>query len=150
MKIISSVDNLPVWEVVERVNSLLASHQSIVLTAPPGAGKSTLLPLTVVDAVGEGKVIVVEPRRIAAIQIAARMSYMIGERVGATVGYRVRFDSCVSDATRFEVVTEGILVRMLMDDPTLDGVAVVMFDEFHERSIACFVNNMPAFAYQQD
>lgn len=136
MKIISSVDNLPVWEVVERVNSLLASHQSIVLTAPPGAGKSTLLPLTVVDAVGEGKVIVVEPRRIAAIQIAARMSYMIGERVGATVGYRVRFDSCVSDATRIEVVTEGILVRMLMDDPTLDGVAVVMFDEFHERSIA--------------
>ncbi len=136
MKIISSVDNLPVWEVVEKVNSLLASHQSIVLTAPPGAGKSTLLPLTVVDAVGEGKVIVVEPRRIAAIQIAARMSYMIGERVGATVGYRVRFDSCVSDATRIEVVTEGILVRMLMDDPTLDGVAVVMFDEFHERSIA--------------
>ncbi|MGM9734492.1 MAG: ATP-dependent helicase HrpB [Prevotella sp.] len=136
MKIISSVDNLPVWDVVEKVNSLLASHQSIVLTAPPGAGKSTLLPLTVVDAVAEGKVIVVEPRRIAAIQIAERMSYMIGERVGATVGYRVRFDSRVSDATRIEVVTEGILVRMLTDDPTLEGVAVVMFDEFHERSIA--------------
>ena len=136
MKIISSVDNLPVWDVVEKVNSLLASHHSIVLTAPPGAGKSTLLPLTVADAVGGGKVIVVEPRRIATIQIAERMSYMIGEKVGATVGYRVRFDSRVSDATRIEVVTEGILGRMLIDDPTLDGVAVVMFDEFHERSIA--------------
>ena len=136
MKIISSVDNLPVWDVVGEVNRLLAGHQSIVLTAPPGAGKSTLLPLTVVDAVGEGKVIVVEPRRIAAIQIAERMSYMIGERVGATVGYRVRFDSRVSAATRIEVVTEGILSRMLVEDPTLDGVAVVMFDEFHERSIA--------------
>ena len=136
MKIISSVDNLPVWDVVEKVNSLLASHHSIVLTAPPGAGKSTLLPLTVADAVVGGKVIVVEPRRIAAIQIAERMSYMIGEKVGATVGYRVRFDSRVSDATRIEVVTEGILGRMLIDDPTLDGVAVVMFDEFHERSIA--------------
>ena len=136
MKIISSVDNLPVWDVVEKVNSLLASHHSIVLAAPPGAGKSTLLPLTVADAVGGGKVIVVEPRRIATIQIAERMSYMIGEKVGATVGYRVRFDSRVSDATRIEVVTEGILGRMLIDDPTLDGVAVVMFDEFHERSIA--------------
>ena len=136
MKIISSVDNLPVWDVVEKVNSLLASHHSIVLTAPPGAGKSTLLPLTVADVVGGGKVIVVEPRRIATIQIAERMSYMIGEKVGATVGYRVRFDSRVSDATRIEVVTEGILGRMLIDDPTLDGVAVVMFDEFHERSIA--------------
>ena len=136
MKIISSVDNLPVWDVVEKVNSLLASHHSIVLTAPPGAGKSTLLPLTVADAVVGGKVIVVEPRRIAAIQIAERMSYMIGEKVGSTVGYRVRFDSRVSDATRIEVVTEGILGRMLIDDPTLDGVAVVMFDEFHERSIA--------------
>ena len=136
MKIISSVDNLPVWDVVDKVNSLLANHSSVVLTAPPGAGKSTLLPLTVLQAVGEGKIVVVEPRRIAAIQIAERMSCMIGEKVGATVGYRVRFDSRVSDATRIEVVTEGILVRMLIDDPTLEGVAVVMFDEFHERSIA--------------
>ena len=136
MKIISSVDNLPVWDVVDKVNSLLANHSSVVLTAPPGAGKSTLLPLTVLQAVGEGKIVVVEPRRIAAIQIAERMSCMISEKVGATVGYRVRFDSRVSDATRIEVVTEGILVRMLIDDPTLEGVAVVMFDEFHERSIA--------------
>ena len=132
----SLVDRLPVWNVVEEVNGLLADHPSIVLTAPPGAGKSTLLPLTVLDAVEEGRVVVVEPRRIAAIQIAERMSAMIGETVGNTVGYRVRFDTKVSASTRVEVITEGILLRMLVDDPTLDGVSVVMFDEFHERSLA--------------
>lgn len=132
----SLVDRLPVWNVVDEVNGLLAQHPSIVLTAPPGAGKSTLLPLTVLDAVDEGRVVVVEPRRIAAIQIAERMSAMIGESVGNTVGYRVRFDTKVSASTRIEVITEGILLRMLVDDPTLDGISVVMFDEFHERSLA--------------
>ena len=132
----SLVDRLPVWNVVDEVNGLLAQHPSIVLTAPPGAGKSTLLPLTVLDAVDEGRVVVVEPRRIAAIQIAERMSAMIGETVGNTVGYRVRFDTKVSASTRVEVITEGILLRMLVDDPTLDGISVVMFDEFHERSLA--------------
>lgn len=132
----SLVDRLPVWNVVDEVNGLLAQHPSIVLTAPPGAGKSTLLPLTVLDAVDEGRVVVVEPRRIAAIQIAERMSAMIGETVGNTVGYRVRFDTKVSASTRIEVITEGILLRMLVDDPTLDGISVVMFDEFHERSLA--------------
>lgn len=132
----SLVDRLPVWNVVEEVNGLLADHPSIVLTAPPGAGKSTLLPLTVLDAVEEERVLVVEPRRIAAIQIAERMSAMIGETVGNTVGYRVRFDTKVSASTRVEVITEGILLRMLVDDPTLDGISVVMFDEFHERSLA--------------
>src|SRR5574344_3112083 len=132
----SLVDRLPVWNVVEEVNSLLADHTSIVLTAPPGAGKSTLLPLTVLDAVEAGRVLVVEPRRIAAIQIAERMSAMIGEETGYTVGYRVRFDSKVSASTRIEVITEGILLRMLVDDPTLEGISVVMFDEFHERSLA--------------
>ena len=132
----SLVDRLPVWNVVDEVNGLLAQHPSIVLTALPGAGKSTLLPLTVLDAVDEGRVVVVEPRRIAAIQIAERMSAMIGETVGNTVGYRVRFDTKVSASTRVEVITEGILLRMLVDDPTLDGISVVMFDEFHERSLA--------------
>lgn len=132
----SLVDRLPVWNVVDEVNGLLAQHPSIVLTAPPGAGKSTLLPLTVLDAVEEGRVLVVEPRRIAAIQIAERMSAMIGETVGNTVGYRVRFDTKVSASTRVEVITEGILLRMLVDAPTLDGISVVMFDEFHERSLA--------------
>ena len=105
------------------------------MTAPPGAGKSTLLPLTILDALLEGKVVMLEPRRIAARQIAERMASMLGEPVGRTVGYRMRFEQCVSAGTRIEVVTEGILVRRLVDDPGLEGVAVVIFDEFHERSL---------------
>ena len=105
------------------------------MTAPPGAGKSTLLPLTILDALPEGKVVMLEPRRIAARQIAERMASMLGEPVGRTVGYRMRFEQCVSAGTRIEVVTEGILVRRLVDDPGLEGVAVVIFDEFHERSL---------------
>ncbi len=106
-----------------------------MVTAPPGAGKSTLLPLTILDALPEGKVIMLEPRRVAARQIAERMAWMLGEPVGRTVGYRMRFEHKVSADTRVEVLTEGVLVRRLVDDPGLDGVAVVIFDEFHERSI---------------
>ena len=105
------------------------------MTAPPGAGKSTLLPLTILDALPEGKVVMLEPRRVAARQIAERMAWMLGESVGKTVGYRMRFEQCVSAGTRIEVVTEGILVRRLVDDPGLEGVSVVIFDEFHERSL---------------
>ena len=105
------------------------------MTAPPGAGKSTLLPLTILDSLSEGKVVMLEPRRVAARQIAERMAWILGEPVGKTVGYRMRFEQCVSAGTRIEVVTEGVLVRRLVDDPGLDGVAVVIFDEFHERSL---------------
>ena len=107
----------------------------MVVTAPPGAGKSTLLPLTVLDAFPEGKVLMLEPRRIAARQIAERMAWMLGEPVGRTVGYRMRFEHCASAGTRVEVLTEGVLVRRLVDDPGLEGVSVVIFDEFHERSL---------------
>ncbi|MBR3290594.1 MAG: DEAD/DEAH box helicase [Bacteroidales bacterium] len=109
----------------------------VVVTAPPGAGKSTILPLTMLEALpeGGGKIIMLEPRRIAARQIAGRMAELLGEDVGETVGYRIRFDKKVSSHTRIEVVTEGILTRMLVDDPTLEGVAVLIFDEFHERSL---------------
>ena len=106
-----------------------------MVTAPPGAGKSTLLPLTILDSLPEGKVVMLEPRRVAARQIAERMAWMLGEPVGKTVGYRMRFEQCVSAGTRVEVVTEGILVRRLVDDPGLEDVAVVIFDEFHERSL---------------
>ena len=106
-----------------------------MVTAPPGAGKSTLLPLTILDSLSEGKVVMLEPRRVAARQIAERMTWLLGEPVGKTVGYRMRFEQCVSAGTRIEVVTEGVLVRRLVDDPGLDGVAVVIFDEFHERSL---------------
>ena len=117
------------------MNRALSERGGAVVTAPPGAGKSTLLPLTILDALPDGIVVMLEPRRVAARQIAERMAWMLGEPVGKTVGYRMRFEQRVSAGTRIEVVTEGILVRRLVDDPGLDGVAVVIFDEFHERSL---------------
>ena len=116
------------------MNRALRERGSVVVTAPPGAGKSTLLPLTILESV-PGKVLMLEPRRVAARQIAERMAWMLGESVGKTVGYRMRFEHKVSADTRVEVLTEGVLVRRLVDDPGLDGVSVVIFDEFHERSI---------------
>lgn len=128
-------DSLPVASIAGEVNDSLRAYPRIVVTAPPGSGKSTLLPLTIAQGLPSGRVIMLEPRRAAARQIAMRMAQMIGERVGATVGYRMRFESEVSDATRIEVVTEGVLERMLVDDPTLENIGAVIFDEFHERSL---------------
>ena len=128
--------SLPASLIADDVNSSLQTHNSLVITAPPGAGKSTLLPLTILSSLGDGeKILMLEPRRLAARQIAERMAQILGETVGETVGYRVRFESKVSKRTRIEVLTEGILTRMLVDDATLDGVSIVIFDEFHERSI---------------
>ena len=128
--------SLPASLIADDVNSALQTHHSLVITAPPGAGKSTLLPLTILSSLGEGeKILMLEPRRLAARQIAERMAQILGETVGETVGYRVRFESKVSKRTHIEVLTEGILTRMLVDDVTLDGVSIVIFDEFHERSI---------------
>ena len=128
--------SLPASLIADDVNNALQTHHSLVITAPPGAGKSTLLPLTILSSLGEGeKILMLEPRRLAARQIAERMAQILGETVGETVGYRVRFESKVSKRTRIEVLTEGILTRMLVDDATLDGVSIVIFDEFHERSI---------------
>jgi len=124
-----------VREVAAEVNRVLLARGGAVVTAPPGAGKSTLLPLTILEAFPEGKVVMLEPRRVAARQIAERMAWMLGEPVGQTVGYRMRLEQCVSRGTRIEVVTEGVLVRRLVDDPGLEGVSVVIFDEFHERSL---------------
>ena len=128
--------SLPASLIADDVNSALQTHHSLVITAPPGAGKSTLLPLTILSSLGDGeKILMLEPRRLAARQIAERMAQILGETVGETVGYRVRFESKVSKRTRIEVLTEGILTRMLVDDATLDGMSIVIFDEFHERSI---------------
>lgn len=126
---------LPVSAIAAEVNASLKATPRLVVTAPPGSGKSTLLPLTILEALPQGKIVMLEPRRAAARQIAMRMAQMLGEKPGETVGYRMRFESKVSAATRIEVVTEGVMERMLIDDPTLDGVAVVIFDEFHERSL---------------
>ncbi len=128
---------LPIDVVLDQLARTLEDHNAAVLVAPPGAGKTTRVPLALLDApwVKNGKIIVLEPRRIAARASAERMAHTLGERVGETVGYRVRFGSKVSRATRIEVVTEGIFSRQILDDPELNGVAAVLFDEFHERSL---------------
>ena len=130
-----TLPDLPVMEIADAVNRQLAISPCLVVTAPPGAGKSTILPLTILEGRTDGKILVLEPRRLAARQIAERMASLLEEPVGKTVGYRIRFESRVSAATRIEVVTEGILTRMLVDDPALEGVGTVIFDEFHERSL---------------
>lgn len=128
--------HLPAMQIADIVNEKLQDNASLVITAPPGAGKSTLLPLTILNSILDGgKILMLEPRRLAARQIAERMSEMLDEPIGKTVGYRVRFENCISKDTRIEVVTEGILTRMLIADPTLEGISVVIFDEFHERNI---------------
>lgn len=128
--------SLPAFSIADSVNQALRESANIVVTAPPGAGKSTLLPLTILKGMGsKGKILMLEPRRLAARQIAERMASLLGEPAGKTVGYRVRFDNKVTTETRIEVLTEGILTRKLVSDATLEGIDVVIFDEFHERSI---------------
>jgi ATP-dependent helicase HrpB len=120
---------------------VFARHRDAVLQAPTGAGKSTLIPLALLRETGMGnqKILMLEPRRVAARAVAARMAALLGESVGHTVGYRTRLDTRVSRATRIEVVTEGVLTRMLQEDPALERVAYLLFDEFHERSLAADV-----------
>ncbi len=129
--------NLPVTEIIEQVRGQLAAQNTLIVNAPPGAGKSTLLPLALLDEAWlEGKkIIMLEPRRLAARTIATRMAALWGDAVGETIGYRIRFENRVSKKTRLEVVTEGILTRMLHHDNALEDVAMVIFDEFHERSL---------------
>src|SRR5450432_810351 len=121
---------LPIEEALPALKSALAANAAAVLVAPPGAGKTTVTPLALLGEpwVSEGKLIVLEPRRIAARAAAERMAATLGERVGETVGYRVRLASRVSAKTRIEVVTEGVFTRIVLDDPGLEGVAAVLFD----------------------
>lgn len=128
---------LPIHEVLATLRQGLAAADELVLQAPPGAGKTTVVPLVMLeeDWLGEQTILVLEPRRMAARAAASRMAQLLGEQVGETVGYRIRLDSCVSEKTRIEVITEGILTRRLQGDPGLEGVGLVIFDEFHERSL---------------
>ncbi len=125
---------LPIDDILPALCAALATHGRAVLQAPPGAGKTTGVPPALLDQV-TGRIVMLEPRRLAARAAAERMADVRGEAVGQTVGYRIRGDSAVSEATRIEVVTEGILTRMVQDDPDLPGVGLVIFDEFHERSL---------------
>tara|TARA_R110001583_G_scaffold48896_2_gene153011 strand:- start:16456 stop:18939 length:2484 start_codon:yes stop_codon:yes gene_type:complete len=131
-----SID-LPVKEIISETREHLADENTLIISAPPGAGKSTLLPLALMEEVwlkGQ-KILMLEPRRLAAKSIAMRMASLIGEEVGQHIGYRIRFEKRVSKETRIEVLTEGILTRMLQSDNALEGVGMVIFDEIHERSL---------------
>ncbi|MGL5361292.1 MAG: DEAD/DEAH box helicase, partial [Bosea sp. (in: a-proteobacteria)] len=138
----STAQLLPIDAVMDRLRETLSADRNAVLVAPPGAGKTTRVPLALLGDAwmkagtsGPKKLILLEPRRIAARAAAARMAATLGENVGDTVGLRVRLGSKISKRTRIEVVTEGVFARMILDDPMLEGVAGVIFDEFHERSL---------------
>ncbi len=128
---------LPIHAVLEPLKAAVAAAPAVVLAAPPGAGKTTVVPLALLDQpwLAGGKVLVLEPRRLAARAAADRMAASLGERPGDTVGYRTRLQSRIGPKTRIEVITEGVFTRMILDDPALEGVGAVLFDEFHERSL---------------
>ncbi|MGY5809315.1 ATP-dependent helicase HrpB [Rhizobium sp. LEGMi198b] len=132
-----SLPELPVSHVLADIGAALADERRAVLSAPPGAGKTTLVPLYLLGQGwrGDGRIILLEPRRLAARAAATRMASLLNEQVGDTVGYRMRLDNRISAKTRIEVVTEGVFARMILDDPELSGVSTVIFDEFHERSL---------------
>jgi ATP-dependent helicase HrpB len=127
----------PVQEIVPSLKEHFITNKTLILQAPPGAGKSTILPLELLHEpwLQNKKIIMLEPRRLAARSVAMRMADLLNEEVGQTVGYRVRFENKVSTHTRIEVVTEGILTRMIQSDNALEGVGLIIFDEFHERSL---------------
>ncbi|MGH1373968.1 MAG: ATP-dependent helicase HrpB [Cellvibrionaceae bacterium] len=129
--------SLPILDIIDDLKSELRQRDELVLEAPPGAGKTTQVPLSLLDQdwLQGQKILMLEPRRLATRAAAERMAQSLGETVGETVGYRMRFDTKVSEATRIEVVTEGILSRMLQTDPSLEGIGLLIFDEFHERSL---------------
>ncbi len=129
--------SLPIHAVLEPLKAALVASNAVVLAAPPGAGKTTVVPLALLDQewLGDGRVLVLEPRRLAARAAAERMAATLGEQPGETVGYRTRLQSRIGPRTRIEVITEGVFTRMILDDPGLEGVGAVLFDEFHERSL---------------
>jgi len=129
--------SLPIHDVLPDIKSALTTHNRLVLQAPPGAGKTTAVPIALLGQkwLGNKQIIMLEPRRLAARNAAARMAFLLGEKVGDTVGYQIRQDNCISHKTKILVVTEGILTRKLQADPELQNTALVIFDEFHERSL---------------
>ncbi|MDH4319210.1 MAG: ATP-dependent helicase HrpB, partial [Desulfobulbaceae bacterium] len=128
--------SLPINHVIPELKEALTKG-SAVLAAPPGSGKTTIVPLALLDEpwLANKKILILEPRRLATRAAASRMASLLLEKVGQTVGYQIRFDRCISPATRIEVLTEGILTRRIQSDPELEGVGVIIFDEFHERSV---------------
>jgi ATP-dependent helicase HrpB len=142
---------LPITEVLPDILSVLQKHSRLVLEAPPGAGKTTQVPIALLQAEwrGDRKILMLEPRRVAARAAANFMAKQMGETVGETVGYRIRFENKISAKTKIEVVTEGILTRMIQDDPSLEEVAAILFDEFHERHLSADLGLALALDIQQ-
>ncbi|WP_321395414.1 ATP-dependent helicase HrpB [Emcibacter sp.] len=136
-KDIAGLTDLPVKDILADVIESLRTQNRLVVQAPPGAGKTTVLPLALLQSglAANGRILILEPRRLATRAAAHRMSDLLGEEIGQTVGYRVRLESRISRDSRIEVVTEGILTRYLQDDPSLEGISMILFDEFHERSL---------------
>ncbi len=134
--------SFPIDPVLPDLKEAIRAHPAVILRAPPGSGKTTRVPLALLEIFppGKGRIIMLEPRRLAAVAAARWMARGLGEKIGRTLGYSIRFDSRVSDQTRIEVVTEGILTRRLTADPALEGTALVIFDEFHERSLQADLN----------
>lgn len=132
-----TLPHLPVSDSLPALTTALQENNRAILSAPPGAGKTTIVPLHLLGEAwrGDGRIILLEPRRLAARAAAGRMASLLGETVGETVGYRMRLDNRISARTRIEVVTEGVFARMILEDPELQGITAVLFDEFHERSL---------------
>ena len=128
---------LPIIDAIPALQATLAAGRNAIVVAPPGAGKTTHVPLALLDTPwrGDGRILMLEPRRLATRAAATRMAFLLGEPVGRTIGYRTRLDGAGSAETRIEVITEGLLLRRLQSDPGLDGVAAVILDEIHERSL---------------
>ena len=129
----------PVEEKIEAIKDALRRNRSVVLSAPPGSGKTTCVPASLLEEpwLNGRRIVMLEPRRIAARSCASYIAGKFGERVGETVGYQVRMDRKISANTRLEILTEGLLSQRLLKDPELADVGLVIFDEFHERSLAC-------------
>jgi len=131
------MQKLPIHKVLTKIHSNLSTHNKLILQASPGAGKTTIVPISLLDEpwLKNRQIIMLEPRRLATRNAARRMAQLLGEKVGQTVGYQIRSDRCISAQTKIIVVTEGILTRMLQSDPALENVALLIFDEFHERNL---------------
>jgi ATP-dependent helicase HrpB len=142
---------LPITEFLPQINQFLSTGNSLVLQAEPGAGKSTVLPLSLLDAdwLRGKKIVMLEPRRVAAKTIAFYLAKQLGERIGQRIGYQVKNDRKVSSETILEIVTEGILTRRVQNDPELADVGLIIFDEFHERSIHADLSLMLCLDIQQ-
>ena len=132
-----NMPTLPIQTVLPQLHNQLENHSSVILAAEPGSGKTTIVPLTLLDKswLKDQKIILLEPRRLATRMAARRMSELAGDTLGGLIGYRIRFDTQISTRTRIEVVTEGVFIRMIQRDPELKGIGLVIFDEFHVRSI---------------